>query len=159
MDFGLGLLCHWGSFSDLLGSRLSAVCPRLLGSPKGRRGLEVVGFEIGRFHAQRSSVPHYTREDKSVIIQRHLQICHFRAARVPIGVMNALLPGFPLSWRFPLPFTVRFPNASGLFSSFRALPGVLGASGLLWFKGLAAAAVWWVFTRFSWSRRANMVAN
>ena len=100
MDFGLSLLCHWSSFSDLLGSRLSAVCLRLLGgSSKGRRRLEVVGFEVGRFHAQGSAILHYKRKKKTSqsLSNGHLQISNFREARVPIGVMNALFPGFPFS--------------------------------------------------------------
>lgn len=72
MDFGLSLLCHWCSFSDLLSGRLSAVCLRLLGgSSKGRRRLEVVGFEVGRLHAQGGAILHYTRKkNESVISQR-----------------------------------------------------------------------------------------
>lgn len=100
MDFGLSLLCHWGSFSDLLSSRLSAVCLRLLGgSSKGRRRLEVVGFEVGRFHAQRSAILHYNGKKKTSqsLSNGHLQISNFRGARVPIGVINALVPGFPFS--------------------------------------------------------------
>lgn len=101
MNFGLSLLCHWSSFSDLLGSRLSAVCLRLLGgSSKGRRRLEIVGFEVGRFHAQGSAILHYKRKKKKTsqsLSNGHLQISNFREARVPIGVMNALFPGFPFS--------------------------------------------------------------